>query len=314
MKWVRRLILAVVVLVIVAIAIVYFSLDRIIKSTVQTQATDSLNLKTTLDSANLSLLGGKLDLSGLAIASPAGYSAPQMLDVGNTNLAVSYGQLRSDPIHVSGVTIDKPKLVIEQKNGEFNFKKAMDDMPKAQSKPSSTSSTSNSKPINLIIDDLKLNNPQVLVKGIGASDIPLSLPSIELKNVGQGTGAENGAALKDVVNQVITAIAASASDSSALSAEFKQVLNANVAAAMTNLGAEAQKRVAAAIPGQLGQSLSKLVSDPQSMAKDPGKALQSLLGGNNNGGATTQPANKDVKDQAVNALQGLLGGKNGKKK
>jgi hypothetical protein len=88
-----------------------------------------------------------------------------------------------------------------------------------------------------------------------------------------------------------------------LSAEFKQVLNANVGAAIGQLGSEAQKRVAAAIPGELGQSLSKLVSDPQALAKDPSKAVQNLLGGN----ATSQPG--DAKNQAVNALEGLLGGK-----
>lgn len=299
MKWVRRIILAVVVLVVLVGIIVYLNLDRVIKNTVQSQATSSTNLQTTLNSASLSLFGGKLNLSGLQVASPPGYQAPQMLDVGSTDLAVSYGQLRSDPVHVAGITIDKPKLVIEQKNGELNFKKAMDDMPK-----SPDAAPSNSKPLKLIIDDLKLSNPQVVVKGIGATDIPLSLPSIELKNIGTGEGAQNGAAVKDVLGQVITAMAAAASDSSALSAEFKQVLNANVGAAMTNLGAEAQKRVAGAIPGQLGQSLSKLVSDPQALAKDPAKAAQSLLGGNPNGNATTQPT--DVKDQAVNALQGLL--------
>lgn len=301
LRWIRRIILAVVLLVIIAAVIVYWNIDRIIKNTVQSQATTSTNLQTTLNSASLSLLGGKLSLNGLQVASPPGYQAPQMLDVGSTNLAVSYGQLRSDPVHVSGITIDKPKLVIEQKNGELNFKKAMDDMPK-----SPDTAPANSKPLKLIIDDLKLNNPQVVVKGIGATDIPLSLPSIELKDIGNGQGAQNGAAVKDVLGQVITAMAAAASDSSALSAEFKQVLNANVGAALTNLGAEAQKRVAAAIPGELGQSLSKLVSNPESLAKDPNKAIQSLLGGNKSG-AATQPS--DVKKEATDALQGLLGGK-----
>lgn len=305
-KWIRRIIMLVVLLVIVAVVIVYLNLDRIIKNTVQAQATSSTNLQTKLDSASLSLFGGKVSLNGLQVASPPGYQAPQMLDVGSTAVAVSYGQLRSDPVHVAAITIDKPKFVIEQKNGEFNFKKAMDDMPK-----SPDTAPSNSKPLKLIIDDLKLDNPQVVVKGLGAADIPLSLPSIELKNIGTGNGSQNGAAMKDVLGQVMTAIAAAASDSSALSAEFKQILNANVGAALTNLGAEAQKRVAAAIPGQLGQSLSKLVSDPQALAKDPNTAIQSLLGGNNNAGATTQPSNlqNDVKKQATDALQGLLGGK-----
>lgn len=301
MKLIRRLVLAVVLLVIVAGVIVYLSLDRIIKNTVQSQATSSLNLSTTLGSANLSLFGGKLNLSDLQIASPSGYSAPQMLDVGSTDLAVSYGQLRSDPVHVKAITIANPKLVIEQKNGQFNFKQAMDGMPKSDAAPS------NSQPLKLIIDDLTLSNPTVVVKGLGATDIPVTLPTIEMKGIGTGEGANNGAAVKDVITQIITAMAASASNSSALTAEFKTILSANVTDAMTKLGGEAQKRVAGAIPGEVGQSLSKLVSDPQALAKDPSKAVQSLLGGGNNN-PTSQPAN-DVKKQAVDTLQGLLGGK-----
>jgi hypothetical protein len=297
MKLIRRALMVVVLLVIIAVAVVFFRLNGIVKSTVQSQATSSLNLNTTLGGASLSIFGGKLNLSQLQIASPKGYAAPQMLSVGDTGVAVSYGQLRNDPIHVSAITIDKPQLVIEQKNGVLNFKQAMDDMPKTESAPS------NSQPLKLIIDDLKLTNAQVIVKGIGATDIPVTLPSIDLKNVGTGDGSKNGAAVKDVVMQVITAMAASASSSSALSAEFKQVLNANVGAAIGQLGSEAQKRVAAAIPGELSQSLSKLVSDPQALAKDPSKAVQNLLGSN----ATSQPG--DAKNQAVNALEGLLGGK-----
>jgi len=311
MKLIRRAIYAIVFLVILLAAAVHFGLDRIITSEVQTQASSSLNLKTTLNSAKLSLLGGTLNLNDLQVGSPKGYSAPQMFAVGDTDVAISYSQLRNDPIHVSSITIDKPKLVIEQENGVLNFKKAMDDMPPGDSTPAtpSTSSTSsNSKPLKLIIDELKLQNPQVVVKGLPGGDVPLSLPSISLANIGTGEGSQNGAAVKDVVMQVISAIAASASNSDALTGEFKAILKANVGAVVGKLGGEVQKRIAAALPGDLGKSLSGLVADPQGLIKDPGKAIQGLLGGNS---STSQPSN-DIKDQAVGALQGLLGGKKNK--
>src|SRR5579871_1021327 len=135
MKLIRRLILAVVLLVVIAVGIVFFSLDKIIRSEVQTQATSQLNLKTDLGSAALSIFGGKLGLHQLDIASPQGYTAPHMFEVGDTNVAVNYGQLRSQPIHVSSILINKPKVVIEQKDGVFNFKKAMEGMPKGESTP-----------------------------------------------------------------------------------------------------------------------------------------------------------------------------------
>jgi len=307
-RLIRRIILAIVLLIVIAVVVVFYSLDRIIRSTVQSQASSSLNLTTTLDSASLSLFGGKLDLKQLDIGSPKGFSAPHMLELGDTNVAVNYSQLRGEPIHVASLTLDKPKLVIEQSNGTLNFKKAMDDMP-----PGDTTPKDQSKPIKLIIDELKVNDAQVVIRpGLPgmSNEITVPVASISLKNVGTGDGSQNGAAIKDVAMQVITALAGSASGSGSIPNELKGLLNANLGQVISKFGADAQQRIAAAIPGDVGKALSQAVKDPQTLLKDPSKALQGLLGGNN-GGASTQPA--DVKDKAVNALEGLLGGNKQKK-
>jgi hypothetical protein len=308
MKLFRRILLAVVLLIVIAVVVVYMRLDGIVKNEVETQASSSLNLKTTLDNAKLSLFGGKLSLNQLQIASPQGYSAPQMFGVGDTSVAVSYGELRKTPVHIGSIVIDKPKLVIEQQNGVFNFKKAMDSIPPGDS------SAPKGEPLKLVIDDLQVRNATVVVRpglpGLPA-EINVAVPSIVMKNVGTGDGSQNGAAVKDVVMQVITALAGSASNSTDLPAELKSLLGANVGAVAGQLGAEAQKRIAAAIPGDLGKNLSQIVKDPQALIKDPSKAVQGLGGmlGNKpaDGSSTTQPSNP--KDEAVNALQGLLGGK-----
>lgn len=309
MKIFRRIILAVVLLVVVALLIVYFNLNRIVKRTVQTEATASLNLNTTLNSARLSLFGGKLNLNELQIASPPGFSAPHMFELGDTDLAVKYGELRKNPVHVDSITLDKPKLVIEQSNGTLNFKKAMDMMP-----PGGSSSEKDST--KLIIDNLKVQDAQVVIHpnlpGVPA-EITVPVPSIVMKDVGTGDGSQNGAAIKDVVMQVVTALAGSASDSGAIPEQLKALLKLNVGQVMANLGPEIQKRIAAAIPGEFGQKLAEVVKDPQALMKDPGKAIQqnigNLMNGGNSNGATTQPTIPDSAKGAVNQLEGLLGGK-----
>jgi len=91
----RRTVLVLSSLLVVAGLIAYLGLDRILKSTVEKQSSASLKLSTTLNSARLSLFGGKVNLNRLRIASPQGFSAPHMLELGDVDLAVSYGQLRS---------------------------------------------------------------------------------------------------------------------------------------------------------------------------------------------------------------------------
>src|ERR1700676_2686289 len=65
MKWAKRIVLVVVALIVVGLLIVYFSLNAIVRSEVQTQSTASLNVPTTLGSAHLALFGGSVGLNEL---------------------------------------------------------------------------------------------------------------------------------------------------------------------------------------------------------------------------------------------------------
>jgi hypothetical protein len=206
-----------------------------------------------------------------------------MLELGGIDLSVKYGQLRKDPIHVESLTLNQPRLVIEQSNGALNFKKAMDLRPPTRESPPQ-------EPIKLIIDELKIQEAQVVIHpGLPGvrEEIIVPVPSISMRNIGSGGGSQNGAAIKDVAMQVIAALAASAAESGSLPAELKAILNANVGEVAGKLGAEAQKRIAAAIPGEMGNKLSKVVEDPQALAKDPAKVLQRDVGGIL--GGATQP-------------------------
>jgi uncharacterized protein involved in outer membrane biogenesis len=262
MKPLRRTILVLVSLLVVAGVVAYLSLGGILKRTVEKESSNSLKLSTTLSSARLSLFGGKVNLNRLRIASPRGFSAPHMLELRDIDLAVRYGQLREDPIHVQSLTLDQPRLVIEQSQGAVNFKKAMEGMP-----PPSDSSSE--KPIKLIIDELKMQDAQVVIHpGLPGvrQEITVPVPSITLKNVGSGRGSQNGAAIKDVAMVVITALAGRAAQSGSLPPELKAALQLNVGQVAGALGAEAQ-----------------------SLAKDPSKALQGEVSGIL-GGKTKEPA------------------------
>ena len=272
MKILGRIVVVLVSLLVVAGVIVYFTVDGILKRTIEKNGTTSLKLTTTLNSAHLSLLGGKVKLNKLGIASPAGFSAPRMLEMHDINLAVSYGELRKDPIHVESLVLNQPTLVIEQSGGGLNFKKAMDRLPPSES--------SSKEPVRLIIDDLQIKDAKVFIHpglpGV-SQEIAVSVPSIVLKNVGSGRGSQNGAAIKDVAMLVISVLAAKAAESGSLPPQLKALLQFNAGQVAGKLGAEAQKQIAAALPGELGKKLSTI--DAQSVVKDPGKALQGELGG-----------------------------------
>src|SRR5205807_2191540 len=146
-------------------------------------------------------------------------------------------------------------------------------------------------------------------------ELTVPVPSIAMRNVGSGEGSQNGAAIKDVAMQVISALAASASENGGIPAQLKALLHVNVGQVVSQLSSEAQKRIAAAVPGDIGKALSQAVQDPSAFAKDPVGALKQTLGdrlgglgGNNAPSSTapaTQPAVPSSASEAVDALQGL---------
>ena len=75
-KKLRKSLVYVILLALVLIAAVWFSIDGILRSQIQSRATAALGTKTTLADAQLSILGGSLALTGLTVDNLKGYTAP----------------------------------------------------------------------------------------------------------------------------------------------------------------------------------------------------------------------------------------------
>ncbi|MDB5319021.1 MAG: putative protein involved in outer rane biosis [Phycisphaerales bacterium] len=264
MKKLMRLLLVVVVLLIVGVGVLYFYRNSLIRSAVETNANSSLGVKTTLGSANLAPFGGTLALGNFKIGSPTGYTAEQMFTLGELGLGVNYSDLRKDPVRVNKITIDKPKAVLEYVNGKFNFQALMDQIP-----------PSKSEPVKLIIDELTVKDAMVEVHApMLPNAITVNIPTVVLKQIGTGEGNQNGAAIKDVVGAVMSALAASAANSPQLKdfSQLNQILKDQAQQAM----AKAQK--------ELGQQISVITQQVNGQVEkvlgpDAGKMIQGVTGG-----------------------------------
>ena len=268
MNTLKRIVLGLLLLVIIAGIVVYFNLNRIIRSTIETQSTNSLNLQTTLASANLGLLGGKLSLGDLRIASPQGFNAPQLMTLGEGNINVSYGQLRAEPIHIVAITLDKPVIMVEQSGGKFNFQVVAAALPKPDP---------NAREIKLIIDKLTVKDATVVLRpGIpGLKDfqeVKVPIPNLELKNIGNADGQQNGAAIKEVVTVLLTSLVDKAGQASNLSTELQDALKGGVAEAEGKI----RERVNEEVSKQLGEVDKRLKGTP--LEGKTGDLLKGLTG------------------------------------
>ncbi|CAN5587531.1 hypothetical protein BH10PLA1_BH10PLA1_05030 [soil metagenome] len=263
-KAIKWIVIALVILVVVVVAVVLKNLDEIIRSTVESQGTKQLQVDTKLGAVHLSVLSGGLSISDFSIGSPKGFTAPQMLALGKANVQVSMDGIKGNPKRVGLITLDKPKLVIEQSGLNLNFKALVDQLPKsdtpAQPAPQPAETADQMK---LIIDQININGAEVAFKaGIPGLDKELSIPipDLVLKNLGNADGAQNGIALKDVVVQVITGMVASAANSDLLPAPVKALLKGNLADVASQMGGILKDQVGAEI-GKLGEGAGKAAGD-----------------------------------------------------
>lgn len=258
MKWFKRIAISVILLLVIGVGVLYFYRNSIVRSVVEKQSTASLGVKTELGSANVGLFGGTLNLSNFKIASPTGYTADQMFTLGGVDLGVSYGQLREQPIRVKSIVLDKPSVVLEYVNNKFNFQALMDNMGggSANSTSKEPKTEDGKEPVKLIIDELIVKDATVTVKAFAPllpKDIVVQVPSVTLKNIGNAEGAKNGAAIKDVVGAVISALAAKVSTLPDLKnfGNLDKLLGDQAQAVMGNISKEMEKQV-----GQIQQQVT----------------------------------------------------------
>jgi uncharacterized protein involved in outer membrane biogenesis len=326
-------VLALVLVIVAAVVGTYLYLDSIVKYAVETQGSKQMNLKTELDGASVGLLRGKVGLDDLKIANPPGFTAPHLFTLDGLHVNAPIGQLRGNPKRIATITLDKPKLVIERSaDGKFNFRQAIEQMPKGPTGPSEPRAPQEPKPaeeeMKLIIDDLTIKDATVVIRpGLDipglAKELTVTVPTVSMKNIGNAEGTQNGAAMRDVAQQVITVLAANASNSNMLPEQLRGLLSLDVNQVMaevsSRLGAEASKRIAGAVPGELGAQLSKIAADPNALLKNPNQAVDVLkenLGKELGKKLPTSNPSELLNDpaKAAEGLKGLLGGAKDKKK
>jgi hypothetical protein len=280
MKIVKWVVLGLLVVIIGVVLIVYFNLNGIVRKTVQSQSSAQLNVPTSLEGAAVSLFGGSLSLDDFQVSSPPGFSAPKILTFDDASLKVSWGQLRQDPVHVQTINIEQPKLVIEQAGGKFNFQALMD----LTKKTPDTTTTEQGPSKKVIIDKLTITQASVVVRpGIPglAQEIHIPIPDVDVEKIGTGEGNQNGAALKEVVMEIVTVMAAKAAESDKLPPEVRAILSGNLQDLAANVKNEAVKRITAEVqkklPPEAAKALEGVIKDPQSITTNPTKALEGVI-------------------------------------
>ena len=184
-KFIKTVILVVVVLVLAAGIIFYIFGERAIKVGIETAGTKALSVGVAVDDLDISVFGGKVEIKGLTVRNPIGYQHKNLLEMGLGSVQTSIGSLMGDPIKIQSIKLDAINLTIEQKGISNNLRDVIKSIPKAEEAPPEETKAEGK---DLQIDDLEITNVKVKVKLLpvpGKADtIELNLDPIRMSDLG----------------------------------------------------------------------------------------------------------------------------------
>lgn len=236
-KWIIRIAIAGVILVIVGLVLAFVFLNSIVKKGVETVGPALTQVEVRLGSAKISPFSGSGELEGLFVGNPEGYKTPSAIQVGNVKVKVDISSVKSDIIVIESVNIQAPDITIEGGLKANNLTKILDNLNAATggSSPAPKEEKKEAPPAEggkkLKVKDLVIAGGKVRanLNLTGGKEITVSLPDIHLTDIGAD---ENGVSPAELSRIIVKEI---------LEGATKSV--GNVAGAVTEVGKEAGEKV-----------------------------------------------------------------------
>lgn len=151
-------IVALVLIIIGAIAAALLA-NKVVQKAVETAGTKALNVGVDVGKADVSILGGSVDLRNIRVANPPGYTGASLLTLQRVDVTADTGSLLSKEVLIKDMKLDAMELFIEQKGLENNLYDVIKPLREPR-KPTGKS---------LIVDNLEITN---VVVHVGLSGLP----------------------------------------------------------------------------------------------------------------------------------------------
>ncbi len=210
-KWIFRIAVVGVLLVAVALALVFFNLNSIVKKGVETVGPQLTKTDVRLGSATLSPMNGNGELNKLFVGNPEGYKTPAAIEVGNVKVEVKLRSVMSDTIVIDSVNIQAPEITFE---GGLTGNNLMTILKNLEGAPEDVKPTPKGKPASeggkkFFVKDVVINGGKihVSISGLGGKAVTVPLPPIHLTNIGS---ENNGVTAAQLCKEILKPLIASA--------------------------------------------------------------------------------------------------------
>ena len=201
-RWIKVL---VVVAVVVAAGLLAGSrvLDRAAAAALTRGVTYVGEVPCEVRKVGVSLVGGRVEVSELAVGNPPGYAKADMFSLERADVKVRIGSLLGGPVHVRNLEIIKPRIRIEAGPGGSNVKVFLDTVARNVGAPEPKEEA---EPTRLIVDRLVIRDATIeFGLGISPRGVPTTLQTVELPPVrgDNGEGVTPGELASMIVRQLV---------------------------------------------------------------------------------------------------------------
>lgn len=237
-----RVLIGLVVLIVVALLVVFFSLDSIVKAGVERVGPAITKVDVKLGSAQISPFGGSARLTKLFVGNPEGYKSPSAMKVGDIKVGAQMGSLMSQTIVINDINIKDADITLEGGLENNNLTKIMNNVdgssaeagnqPKPKGAPPQPGESKSSKKFivkDFVMDGAKIHL-DVKLPALGNKTMTLPMPPLHLQNIGV---KENGVTAEQLTQAIMKPLLANV-----LQASTQEVahLGSNMGGAIKNLG------------------------------------------------------------------------------
>ncbi|MEE4217882.1 MAG: hypothetical protein V2I48_09750 [Xanthomonadales bacterium] len=179
---------------------VSFRLDGVIKQQIEQVGSQTMGTSVSVGSVTTDLKNGSLIISNITVANPPGYKNTNALSLNGIEAAIDYKTL-----DIKRIIVDKPEIVIEEKNGASNFTDLLAGM---EDSPEPEPAEEGAEPLILDIHHFRMNESRAAFESVSLDHYSdLKVKAIEVKNV-EGTPPEVAKVItREIVEEIVSAAA-----------------------------------------------------------------------------------------------------------
>lgn len=200
MKKVLIVVCVVVVLAVAGLGWSLFSINGVVKNTVEKVAPLLTQSTVTIKSVSLSPFSGSGTISGLVIGNPSGFKTEHAIAAGKIEMEVDVKSLASDCIVIKKLILEEPDIICETSFTGSNLTQLQTNIQSFTPKTSQKSS----KKVRIDLFAIQKGKIKLGHQLLSGNAVPAPLPDLELKDIGKDVG---GIAPENAFGEILKSVA-----------------------------------------------------------------------------------------------------------